>query len=116
MSKNIGMHYGLGVGYTYKNLIFEFLYLSDNAIHKDKVKYIEGVKIYNYINYQTFNFNVGYRFDFNFPEIERKQEIKQPKVKEEKKVKKSEKELLIEQNELLKKQIELLQHNKSEVQ
>jgi hypothetical protein len=66
----------------------------------------EDMMIYNHINYQTFNFNIGYKFDFNFPKINRAS--KEPKNTELKKRKKSEKELLIEQNELLKKQIELL--------
>jgi hypothetical protein len=105
--EKIGPHYGIGVGYLYKNFIFEFLYCSDNAVYKQK--YEEFVK---YINYQTFNFNIGYKFDFNFPSIKRvSKEPKKTKIKERKK---SEKELLIEQNELLKKQIELLEQRVQE--
>ena len=85
--KNIGMHYGIGVGYTYKNFIFEFLYSYDNANYKnnllgwdDNGETIVVIAVHkNYIKYQTFNFNVGYKFGFNFPEIKRRE--KQPKVR-----------------------------------
>ncbi|MDR2426203.1 MAG: porin family protein [Endomicrobium sp.] len=103
--ENLGLHYGLGIGYEYKNFIFEFLYASDNEMYK---LYLENILVQeNRINYQTFNFNIGYKFDFNFPKINRAgKEPKKTKVKEHKQ---SEKELLREQNELLKKQIELLE-------
>ncbi|MDR3113530.1 MAG: porin family protein [Endomicrobium sp.] len=103
--RNIGLHYGAGLGYEYKNFIFEFLYISNNAINEI---YMGDTLVHkNNINYQTFNFNIGYKFNFNFPDIKRAdKESKKAKVQERKK---SEKELLIEQNELLKKQIELLE-------
>ena len=118
--KKIGLHYGIGMGYSYKNFIFEFLYSSDNAVYEFYIDTdILGnpfITATNNVNYQTFNFNVGYKFDFNFSEIKRNNKEKQINDKKVKEVKKSERELLIEQNELLKKQIELLQQNKSEGQ
>jgi hypothetical protein len=62
----IGLYYSLGVGYEYRNFIFEFLFSRNYA---DSKKYIDSYAISRKNIYDTFNFNVGYKFDFNFPDI-----------------------------------------------
>jgi hypothetical protein len=111
---SIGLYYSLGVSYEYKNFIFEFLYSRNYAKHESDFLEVSDASgngkimvMFQKETYETFNFNIGYKFDFNFPDIKR--EKKEPKNIKAKEKKKSEKELLIEQNELLKKQIELLQ-------
>jgi len=85
--KKIGLHYGLGIGYTYKNFIFEFLYASDNTTYELK---FPNIVLPRNVNYQTLNFNIGYKVDFNFPRIKRNDKEKQIKIKE-KKIKKAKK-------------------------
>jgi hypothetical protein len=63
--KNVGLHYGAGIGYEYRGFIFEFLYASDNVIHK--IYFSDKLMQKNHKTYQTFNFNIGYKFDFNLP-------------------------------------------------
>ncbi|MCL2335176.1 MAG: hypothetical protein FWC57_03830 [Endomicrobia bacterium] len=65
-----GFYYALGAGYEYKNFIFEFLYSIYNVTREFDLAmadsagnhYTEEIK--NRANYQTFNFNIGYKFDF----------------------------------------------------
>jgi hypothetical protein len=104
--KNIGLHYGAGIGYSYKNFIFEFLYSSDNSTYKVESEGQLLRRYENHMNYHTFNFNVGYKISFgsDIQATNKDINVKEPK-KAAKERKKSERELLIEQNELLKKQI-----------
>jgi hypothetical protein len=62
--KSIGLHYGAGIGYSYKNFIFEFLYSLDNATYKVEDDGGFLLKYENHMSYHTFNFNVGYKFTF----------------------------------------------------
>lgn len=67
--KKPGIYYGGGIGYTYNNFIFEFLY----SVNKASYEY--DIAIYDYSGnpagnlksngtYQTFNFNIGYKVGF----------------------------------------------------
>lgn len=69
--KRPGMYYGLGIGYTYNNFIVEFLYSINQAFYEFDIMHTDGSgEISNYIvlerkeTYQTFNFNIGYKFEF----------------------------------------------------
>ena len=110
------------------SFIFEFLYSVNRAKHEvDSPLFDENMNITALVipqkeTYETFNFNVGYKFAFgsdiqaNTKDAKIKK-LKKPAGKMNKKRKKitdrakviDERKLLIEQNELLKKQIELLQ-------
>ena len=70
--KRPGMYYGVGAGYTYNNFIFEFLYSINQAFYEFDIMAADssGDNIYRYMvlerkeTYQTFNFNIGYKFGF----------------------------------------------------
>lgn len=69
--KRPGMYYGVGMGYSYNNFIFEFLYSINQAFYEFDIMHTDGSgEISNYIvlerkeTYQTFNFNIGYKFNF----------------------------------------------------
>ncbi|MDR3113532.1 MAG: hypothetical protein LBU09_04070, partial [Endomicrobium sp.] len=62
--KSIGLHYGAGIGYSYKNFVFEFLYSSDNSTYKVEAESSLLRRYENHMSYHTFNFNVGYKFAF----------------------------------------------------
>jgi hypothetical protein len=90
----IGGYYALGMGYKYENFIFEFLFSCNYA---KRETYVGNVVIISRQDvYQTFNFNIGYKFTFG-RDIQKKD--KDIKVKEIKKTakerKKSEKQLSI---------------------
>jgi hypothetical protein len=69
--KKPGMYYGVGTGYVYHNFIFEFLYSINQASYEyDLAAYDNTATNQYYIplerreTYQTFNFNIGYKFNF----------------------------------------------------
>ncbi|MDR2191981.1 MAG: hypothetical protein LBO62_03795 [Endomicrobium sp.] len=72
----IGLYYAVGFCYEYNNFIFEFLYSVNHSKHESdflQVRYISGntktVIMSQKEKYGTFNFNIGYKFDFNFPKM-----------------------------------------------
>jgi hypothetical protein len=68
--KKPGMYYGVGAGYGYRNFIFEFLYSINQASYEFDLAAMdsEGNGYYMPLKrketYQTFNFNIGYKFNF----------------------------------------------------
>jgi hypothetical protein len=75
----MGLYCALGVGYEYKSFIFEFLYARNYAKHESD--FLEAFDFYagtktiimsREETYEIFNFNIGYKFNFNFPDMKPK--------------------------------------------
>lgn len=68
-NKKSGIYSGFGVGYTYKNFIFEFLYSLNKASYEYDIDAVNSLgnpagNLESEETYQTFNFNIGYKFGF----------------------------------------------------